>query len=130
MAVSSAESTPCVRSAGVVGTLATPMRPLASSRSATSVNVPPISTPIRHVMPAIFSGLKEGMPRLRARCARRFHCREAIYGALEFVLSKYPYNVFKNAPSTRPIRCSELELVDAHAPFLTDGERKPEAGLH
>ena len=77
----------------MVGTFATPMRPLASSRSATSVNVPPISTPIRHAMPANFSGLKEVMPRLRARRAGDFSAREAIYGTLEFVLSKYPYKV-------------------------------------
>ena len=34
----------------MVGTLATPMRPLASSTRATSVNVPPISTPIRQAI--------------------------------------------------------------------------------
>ena len=35
------------KSLGVVETLAIPARPLASSSTATSVNVPPISTPIR-----------------------------------------------------------------------------------
>ena len=38
---------------GVVGTLATPMRPLSSSTKATSVNVPPMSTPIRQAMPSV-----------------------------------------------------------------------------
>src|SRR5207302_5145877 len=45
-------STPSVRSAGVVGTLTTPIRPLVSSTRARSVNVPPISIPIRQAMPA------------------------------------------------------------------------------
>ena len=36
------------KSFGVVDTLATPTRPLVSSRTATSVNVPPMSTPMRH----------------------------------------------------------------------------------
>src|SRR5262249_16932643 len=44
------------RSLGVVGTLATPIWPLASSTSATSVKVPPISTPIRQAMPRSPSG--------------------------------------------------------------------------
>src|SRR5262249_16776485 len=48
IATSSALSTPLARSSGVVGTLATPMRPVVSSRRATSGNVPPMSTPIRH----------------------------------------------------------------------------------
>ena len=34
----------------MVGTLATPISPLASSTSATSVNVPPMSTPTRQAM--------------------------------------------------------------------------------
>ena len=38
------------RRRGVVATLAMPIRPVASSTIATSVNVPPISTPIRHAI--------------------------------------------------------------------------------
>jgi hypothetical protein len=52
IATSSALSTPAAGSAGVVGTLATPIQPLFSSTSATSVNVPPMSTPIRQLTPA------------------------------------------------------------------------------
>src|SRR5215510_12395695 len=51
IAMFSAISTPRARSSGVVGTLATPTLPLASSTRATSVKVPPISIPIRHAMP-------------------------------------------------------------------------------
>src|SRR5262245_31007113 len=51
--MSRAQRTPAVRSFGVVGTLATPICPLASSTSATSVKVPPISTPIRQAMPRL-----------------------------------------------------------------------------
>ena len=36
------------KSCGVVDTFAIPTRPLVSSRTATTVNVPPISIPIRH----------------------------------------------------------------------------------
>src|SRR6185437_3041760 len=46
----SASSTPATKSRGVVSVLAAPMRPLVSSTTATSVNVPPMSTPIRQVM--------------------------------------------------------------------------------
>src|SRR5262249_37860902 len=49
--MSRAQSTPSVRSLGVVATLATPICPLASSTSATPVNVPPRSTPIPQPMP-------------------------------------------------------------------------------
>ena len=38
------------KSCGVVGSLAIAMRPVASSTSATSVKVPPMSMPIRHAM--------------------------------------------------------------------------------
>ena len=43
-------TTAAPKSCGVVDTLTTPTRPLASSRTATSVNVPPMSTPIRHAI--------------------------------------------------------------------------------
>ncbi len=50
VAVASASSTPWQKSRGVVGTLTTPISPLLSSTSTTSVNVPPMSTPIRQLM--------------------------------------------------------------------------------
>ena len=48
-------SRPAPKSGGVVRTLATAMRPLSSSTSATSVKVPPMSTPMRQGM-VQFSG--------------------------------------------------------------------------
>jgi len=42
--------TPPVKACDVVGTLATPIRPVSSSINATSVNIPPISTPTRHAI--------------------------------------------------------------------------------
>src|SRR6185437_8787475 len=47
MVEASASSIPATKSRGVVAVLAARMRPLVSSNTATSVNVPPISTPIR-----------------------------------------------------------------------------------
>src|SRR5581483_1996199 len=75
MAASSAASTPSAKSRGVVGTLATPIRPVASSIRATSVNVPPISTPTRHAM--LLCSPRTGLPlpaRRRGYASRRILC--------------------------------------------------------
>ena len=53
MAVSSARIHALGEIRGVVGTLATPIRPLFSSTNARSVKVPPISTPMRQAMPPV-----------------------------------------------------------------------------
>jgi hypothetical protein len=50
VAVARASRTPRAKSRGVLGTLTTSRLPVVSSATTTSVNVPPMSTPMRHVI--------------------------------------------------------------------------------
>src|SRR5579883_377263 len=81
MAVARASSTPVTKSRGVVSVLAAPMRPLVSSTTATSVNVPPISTPIRQAMRIV------SLPVVPPSLAKSLLEQHALDGAAEIAVA-------------------------------------------